>query len=56
MEGFVQGLYKNPPEDCKLCTKLGLAAGVLQANFITLESKRSQWVDIAAVFKLDFFT
>jgi hypothetical protein len=55
-EGFVEGLYNNPPADCSLCSKLGLAAGTLQSNFITLENKRSQWVDIQAVFKLDFFT
>jgi hypothetical protein len=56
MSGFVQGLYRTPPTPCTLCSKLGVIAGTLQANFISLEKNRDKWINISDVFKLDFFT
>lgn len=35
---------------------MGLIAGQLQVNFISLEDKRNDWLDIAKILKLDFFT
>jgi hypothetical protein len=56
MQGFVQGMYRSPPDPCSLCKKLGTIAGTLQVNFITLEKNRDKWINIQDVFKLDFFT
>jgi hypothetical protein len=56
IEGFIQGLYNSPPDVCPLCSSLGAAGGTLQSNFISLENNREKWVDIAAVFKMDFFS
>lgn len=56
MAGFVQGLYRTPPNPCTLCSKLAIIAGQLQVNFITLEKNRDKWLNIADVLKLDFFT
>lgn len=56
MSGFVQGLYRTPPTPCTLCSKLGVIAGTLQVNFISLEKNRDKWINISDVFKLDFFT
>ena len=38
-----------------MCIKFGDIAGRLQENFITLEDKRGDWLDINAILNKSFF-